>query len=82
MRRGKIDIIADILKSVKQNKLTKTAIVYHANLNFKRASQYLNMLLSMGLVAVTDDAYYYITDIGKDYLQKINDLNACLSNIH
>ncbi len=81
MRRGKIEIIADILKIVKRNELTKTAIVYNANLNFKRANQYLSMLLSMELVNITNDTYS-ITDLGKDYLQKINELDSLFSNIH
>ena len=81
MRRGKIEIIADILKIVKRNKLTKTAIVYNANLNFKRANQYLSMLLSMGLVDTVDDTYS-ITDLGKEYLQKITELDSLFSNIH
>ena len=81
MRRGKIEIIADILKIVKQNELTKTAIVYNANLNFKRANQYLSMLLSMGLVDIADGTYS-ITDLGKEYLNKITELDSLFSNIH
>lgn len=81
MRRGKIEIIADILKIVKRNKLTKTAIVYNANLNFKRANQYLSMLLSMGLVDIADGTYS-ITDLGKEYLNKIIELDSLFSNIH
>ncbi|MCK5659830.1 MAG: winged helix-turn-helix domain-containing protein [Methanosarcinales archaeon] len=81
MRRGKIEIIADILKIVKRKELTKTAIVYNANLNFKRANQYLSMLLSMELVNISNDTYS-ITDLGQEYLQKINELDSLFNNIH
>lgn len=78
MRRGKLEIMVDILNVVRASKVTKTAIVYNANLNFSRADQYLNMMIDMGLVEKLPDGYT-ITDLGGNYLQKMNDINSVLA---
>ncbi|MBP2029344.1 putative transcriptional regulator [Methanohalophilus levihalophilus] len=81
MRRGKLEIMVDILNVVRSTKVTKTAIVYNANLNFSRADQYLNMMIDMGLVEKSSDGYG-ITDLGGDYLQKMNDINSVLAEVN
>lgn len=81
MRRGKLEIMVDILNVVRTTNVTKTAIVYNANLNFSRADQYLNMMIEMGLVEKSSDGYS-ITDLGGDYLQKMNDINSVLATIN
>ncbi len=78
MRRGKIEIMVDILNVVKKSQVTKTAIVYNANLNFNRADQYINMMMDVGLVEKTSNKYS-ITDLGSEYLYKINDMDSIFS---
>ncbi|MDA0524510.1 winged helix-turn-helix domain-containing protein [Methanococcoides alaskense] len=78
MRRGKIEIMVDILNVVKKSQVTKTAIVYNANLNFNRADQYINMMMDVGLVEKTLNKYS-ITDLGSEYLYKINDMDSIFS---
>ncbi|NPE27245.1 transcriptional regulator [Methanococcoides sp. SA1] len=78
MRRGKTEIIVDILNVVKKSHVTKTAIVYNANLNFNRADQYISMMLDVGLVEKTSNKYS-ITDLGSEYLYKLNDVNLIIS---
>lgn len=81
MRRGKLEIMVDILNVVRTENVTKTAIVYNANLNFSRADQYLNMMIEMGLVEKSSDGYN-ITELGGDYLQKMNAINSVLATTH
>lgn len=78
MRRGKIEIMVDILNVVKKSQVTKTAIVYNANLNFNRADQYITMMMDVGLVEKTSNKYS-ITDLGSEYLYKINDMDSIFS---
>ena len=78
MKRGKTEIIIDILETLKKKGLAKTAIVYHANLNFKRADRYLDMMVKMELVEKSADKYF-LTKLGREYLQKINDLNSIIN---
>ena len=78
MRRGKIEIMIDILNVVKKSQVTKTAIVYNANLNFNRADQYITMMMDVGLVEKTSNKYS-ITNLGSEYLYKINDMDSIFS---
>lgn len=78
MRRGKIEIIVDILNVVKRSRVTKTAIVYNANLNLNRADQYISMMMDLGLVE-KDSNKYSITALGSEYLYKLNDMDLLLS---
>lgn len=73
MRRSEIDIIMDILEAARRG-ATKTGIVYNANLNFKRADRYLDVLQRMGL-AKRSSNYYHITEQGINYLEKIKEIN-------
>jgi len=66
MRRSRIDIVVDVLKTV-NNETTKTQVVYQANLNFKRADRYLKILQDMGLVEKASNRYR-ITENGKSIL--------------
>ena len=75
MRRDRISIIADILEVLNRKQIPKTAIVYSANLNFNRASLYLDMMLRKNLIEKESNKYM-ITNLGKEYLHKINDLEG------
>lgn len=75
MRRGKIDIIENILEILKSGGSSKTKIVYGANLNFKRAERYLFLLHRMGLIT-NSTKIYYITMSGREYLEKVNEIKS------
>jgi predicted transcriptional regulator len=54
-RRGLLDIMASILRAAKdEGPITKTRIVYAANLNFSRAERYLSMMVELGLMEEVD----------------------------
>ncbi len=65
-RRGRLEIIADIL-SVAIDGAKKTEIAYNANLNFNRVGNYLRYLEAKGLVEYTGGEYR-TTDKGKEFL--------------
>lgn len=70
-RRSKFVIILKILE-ISGNGANKTRIVYEANLNFKEASRYLDMLISEGLVIKKgkDQAIYKTSKKGLEVLKK------------
>jgi len=74
-RRGKMDIMAEILLFCVQQK-SKTSIMYNANLNYSQLKSQMNSLLSQGLLEKKQDKYI-TTERGFRFLQlfaKINDL--------
>ncbi|MDA0525362.1 winged helix-turn-helix domain-containing protein [Methanococcoides alaskense] len=75
--RDKLEIMVDILKVLKGSEVTKTAIVYNANLNFKRADQYLDMMMQINLVEKPSDKYN-ITETGNNYLKMMNEVNSII----
>ncbi len=79
-RRNNIAIMIDILETISAGGGTKTRIVYSANLNFKRAERYLDLLQSMGLVAHSSEKYE-ITGRGREYLQKVKEINSIFTDV-
>ena len=71
-RRTKFDIVIAILDEASDD-VTKTKIVYNANLNFNLATKYLDFLLEKGLVR-KDGSCYEITVEGKTFLEKAKEL--------
>ena len=73
-RRGKLDIMADIL-SVTAKGAKKTEMVYKANLNFTRLGRYISFLEERGLLE-NSGAEYRATKKGEEFLrdyQKIHE---------
>ncbi len=56
MKRGKIQIIGEVLQLCKEPK-SKTQIVYDVNLNFKTVDYYLNLLIKNVLLKKIGDKY-------------------------
>jgi len=75
--REKLEIIVDILKVLKRSEVTKTSIVYKANLNFKRADHYLDIMMRMGLIEKPSNKYN-ITETGNEYLKVMNEVNSII----
>ena len=74
-RRGKLEIIADIL-SVAKKGAKKIAIAHNANLIFDRVGKYLFYLEKKGLIQHTGGEYK-TTEKGKEFLrdyQKMKEL--------
>ena len=74
-RRGKMDIMAEILLFCEQQK-TKTSIMYNVNLNYSQLINQVNSLLSQGLLEKKLNKYV-TTERGYRFLElfaKINDL--------
>ena len=65
-RRGRTDILADIL-SVAREKAKKTQIAYKADLNFRMVEEYLPHLMDKGLIENTDGEYK-MTEKGGEFL--------------
>ncbi|PXF51984.1 MAG: transcriptional regulator [Candidatus Methanophagaceae archaeon] len=66
-RRGGFEIIVDILNAAMEG-AKKTEIVYKANLNFKRAGNYLSYLEERQLIENMGDEYR-TTEKGKEFLR-------------
>jgi predicted transcriptional regulator len=80
-RRGRLDIINDIL-SIATDGAGKTAIVYHANLNFNRADVYIDLLLREGLLDLVDGPVvrYRTTEKGLEFLRAYRELRQVLED--
>lgn len=69
MRRGNLDIYADILE-VAAEPARLTRIVYRANLNFVMVAEYLETLIERGLLAHRGD-YYQATEAGLEFRRRL-----------
>jgi len=51
-RRGKLEIIADMLRSIKskEGKIKPTHLLYRSNLSHTKLKEYVNMLLEKGMI--------------------------------
>jgi len=51
-RRGKLEIIADILMSIqkKEGKIKPTHLLYKSNLSHSKLKEYVNLLLEKGMI--------------------------------
>jgi predicted transcriptional regulator len=76
MRRDKLKIILDIL-DICNDGANKTKIVYQANLNFKMANIYLDIMTNEGLLNHQDHSngkIYLTTNRGKDLLKDVRQI--------
>jgi predicted transcriptional regulator len=75
-RRGKLDIIAEILLFCEQQK-TKTSIMYNTNLNYAQLKGQMDSLTSQGLL-VKNVNKYLTTEKGYRFLEVFAQLNDLL----
>ncbi len=81
MKRSKEELIESILEICKEPS-TKTRVVYQANLNFRNATPYLDMLIYAGhLEASEPPIRYKTTQKGIEFLERIKSLHALLKQI-
>ena len=72
-RRGEIDIFAEMLYLANEGGVTKTSMVYQANLNFTIIDRFLSELLDRALIEVKDKLYE-TTDKGITFLHHYEEL--------
>ncbi len=74
MRRDKLKILIRILEICDGSGANKTKVVYGANINFKVAGMYLDMLINEGLVSVINPGSrekYLTTENGEEVRKNI-----------
>ena len=80
MKRGKLEIIRDILKIIKENKnyIKPTPLLRKSKVTSKRFKGYFSDMIEKGLIVETktedDNKFISLTDKGYQYLEKYNEL--------
>ena len=78
MRRGRFDIIVDMLEAVKSGKNKKTQIMYEAGLSFKQLDrEYLPLVEKKAKLIIVDEnngGGFQLTDRGKEFLKTYRSL--------
>jgi predicted transcriptional regulator len=74
-RRDKLDIMKDILMLCKKPDMRKTKIAYKSNLNFQKASEYIEWLKYHSLIHEVKKGVYKTSTAGEDLLQNIEKLS-------
>ena len=72
-RRGKLEVIADILRSIqdKEGKIKPTHLLYKSNLSHAKLKEYVNMLLEKGMIEerpVKGRKMFFMKDHGHKFL--------------
>ena len=72
-RRGKLEIIADILSSIqnKEGKIKPTHLLYKSNLSHAKLKEYLDILLKKGMIEeklVEGRKMFFMKDQGHKFL--------------
>ena len=72
-RRGKLEIIADILRSIKnkEGKIKPTHLLYKSNLSHAKLKEYVNILLEKGMIKeqlVEGKKMFFMKDQGYKFL--------------
>jgi predicted transcriptional regulator len=70
-RRDKLDIMKDILMLCRKSDMRKTKIAYKSNLNFQKASEYIEWLKYHSLIQEVKKGVYKTSPAGEDMLQNI-----------
>jgi predicted transcriptional regulator len=78
-RRGKLDIIAEILLFCEQQK-TKTSIMYNTNLNYTQLKNHMDNLTAQGLLSKNQNKYT-TTEKGYRFLELFAQLNDLLEKL-
>lgn len=81
LKRGRLDIIADILFSINMGPLIKTRLMYRSNLDSKGVEKYLEFLLREGFISSStsnERVVYQITEKGRGFLSHYRALSESL----
>ena len=74
-RRGKIEIIADILSSIqnKEGKIKPTHLLYKSNLSHAKLKEYLGILIKKGMIeerTIKGKKMFFLKDQGHKFLKE------------
>jgi predicted transcriptional regulator len=77
-RRTKYDVVAHILKLIRDEPIKKTSIVYRMESNFTLIGNYLQKMGEKGLVTevINPETRYQATEMGLDYLKHYEKLKG------
>jgi predicted transcriptional regulator len=75
-RRGKLDIVAEILQFCDEQK-TKTSIMYNTNLNYAQLKKQLETLVTQGLL-IKNSNKFCTTQKGRRFIILFNELNTLI----
>ena len=79
-RRGRFEIIRDILIFVKNKKeFKKTEIMRNVGLSFSQLKKYLSLLLKNELIIKTSKDTFEITEKGEEFLRRLEGLKEMIS---
>ena len=72
-RRGRLEIIADILRSIqnKECRIKPTHLLYKSNLSHEKLKEYTNLLLKKGMIeeqVVKGKKVFFMKDQGHEFL--------------
>ena len=74
-KRGSIEIVGEILKSLRENSLKKSHIANKCNLDARSVNKYLEIIISLDFVKTSKDMKYFsITQHGIIFLEKYHNL--------
>ncbi len=74
-RRGKLEIISDILKSIqnKEGKIKPTHLLYKSNLSHAKLMEYVQILIKKGMIEekqIKGKKLYFIKEQGYQFLKE------------
>ena len=74
-RRGKLEVIADILRSIqdKEGKIKPTHLLYRSNLSHAKLKEYINILLEKGMIEekiAKNKKMFFMKDQGYKFLSE------------
>ena len=80
MKRNRNEIISEIL-NICITGSSKTRVVYQANLNFRTVDPYLQLLIKIDLIRITQGRHilYETTEKGRSLMETINQVHNTLS---
>jgi predicted transcriptional regulator len=84
-KRERLNIIKDILNSIRQNRQIKpTRLLYASNLSPQMFKEYINELISKGFIKLDIDAKekktFSLTKKGQEFLQKYKIIESFIEN--
>lgn len=77
LKRGRVDVIADLLEIAKLVSCRKTRLMYRGNLSHRQLKVYLNILTGLNLLSMNSDKYL-TTEKGCEYLMAYRRLQMIL----
>ena len=84
-KRGRGQIISTILAAASEGESSKTRLMYKSNLDSRELKRYIALLTNNGLLLLRRDTRnresYYLTDKGRDFLQRYNELEKFLTRL-